>query len=925
MASSKKSNDESRLLEQKADDAAAGASDATSQETASDNEQTERGVEGQGAPSEDDAADAAASAEDGPPASPVVPLAVLLVERDESTVAAVRAALPEGYELVEAHDGDEGFELARKWAPDLIIVDPAVAGEALARRLGADPLATNTPFILLFAPGDDDEREGGEWPGTVARLTKPFEPDELRQQLRAAVEGVGPAQPLLRNNLGVLTVAEVVDLVQREIEQWVLEAGGPDTAKTSVKLDEISDVVGALWTFIAKLRDAVSKGSEGRVLFGPLDEGRLGILNLTGGVGESEPVPEEPIQDVDIISEVPEEQMLESLAGMRVVVADDEPDVRALLEDVLGLAGMEVEAVANGAQALEAIRRERPDVVVTDVVMPEMDGWELLRLVRRDLVFRDLPVVVLSSKVDFLRALRSHRDGAQPGDERDQDYAFILLGIAQVLAPHRQILQRLETFEQISGRVESTGIVPLLLAVADVGGRRRLVVREAGHTCRADFRDGRLVAVQYNAASGREATGVAALRSMLGISAGRYGVEPLADEAEVALEGDLDDLLSEATEPVHRLVEMVTGAAMLRIRDVLFHDNMLEDFLVGADAQVRDIVEFLQQGRAPKDLLLNRVCRTPDLERVLLELVRRGAVEKVVADQPSIPPPMQVHKPRADGPRQSSAVAPPPSATPSKQPGEVLTGALWEMAVSRRRVFLYLALVGGVAFALTRWGSESDGGAFSGDSASASGLHGGAVVEPRVGPWDGGSGMYRGGSLNDGALDGHEWADGASAVARVPEVRIVVDGPGPDGAVGVSPPSDSFAEETPPSDGGVGVGDARAHDSSFATASDAGGDGGGEPDRANRAALGDGGAAEELGSGQESQYGTLEITAPPGPAGEVTVVVDGQPRGTAPLTLSLLPGVHQIIYQTGGQRSYAAVRIVAGATTKRRPRVPSSR
>lgn len=81
----------------------------------------------------------------------------------------------------------------------------------------------------------------------------------------------------------------------------------------------------------------------------------------------------------------------------RVLVVDDEPSLLFLSRLSLELAGHEVTEAANGAAALEQIARADFDVVVTDLMMPVLDGNELLRLLRSDERTRALPVVVYSS------------------------------------------------------------------------------------------------------------------------------------------------------------------------------------------------------------------------------------------------------------------------------------------------------------------------------------------------------------------------------------------------------------------------------------------------------------------------------------------------------------------------------------------------
>jgi CheY-like chemotaxis protein len=80
----------------------------------------------------------------------------------------------------------------------------------------------------------------------------------------------------------------------------------------------------------------------------------------------------------------------------RILVVDDGPDVRQLHTRFLHGSGMEVFTAENGAQALNAVRYTAPDVVVTDVDMPVMDGLDLCRELRANVTTRDVVVVVVT-------------------------------------------------------------------------------------------------------------------------------------------------------------------------------------------------------------------------------------------------------------------------------------------------------------------------------------------------------------------------------------------------------------------------------------------------------------------------------------------------------------------------------------------------
>ncbi len=83
--------------------------------------------------------------------------------------------------------------------------------------------------------------------------------------------------------------------------------------------------------------------------------------------------------------------------GARIVLADDNADMRSYVRDLLA-PHYSVEAVADGEQALLAARRKRPDLILTDVMMPRLDGLGLLHAIRADETLRSVPVVLLSAR-----------------------------------------------------------------------------------------------------------------------------------------------------------------------------------------------------------------------------------------------------------------------------------------------------------------------------------------------------------------------------------------------------------------------------------------------------------------------------------------------------------------------------------------------
>jgi DNA-binding response OmpR family regulator len=115
-----------------------------------------------------------------------------------------------------------------------------------------------------------------------------------------------------------------------------------------------------------------------------------------------------------------------------VLVVDDDPDVRALVTTLLGRAGYLMSEAENGRDALKALYGQRPDLVVLDVNMPDLDGWGTLERIRE---LSDVPVIMLSARGEELEKVRALRAGAD-------DYVTKPFGRQELLARVETVLRR---------------------------------------------------------------------------------------------------------------------------------------------------------------------------------------------------------------------------------------------------------------------------------------------------------------------------------------------------------------------------------------------------------------------------------------------------------------------------------------------------
>jgi len=96
----------------------------------------------------------------------------------------------------------------------------------------------------------------------------------------------------------------------------------------------------------------------------------------------------------------------------RVLVVDDEEDVINVLRLVLSKSGYDVITAASGMDGLMRAQSESPEAILLDIMMHEMDGWEVLKLLKLDDATRNIPVVILSARVEPKDKIRGLQEGA---------------------------------------------------------------------------------------------------------------------------------------------------------------------------------------------------------------------------------------------------------------------------------------------------------------------------------------------------------------------------------------------------------------------------------------------------------------------------------------------------------------------------------
>jgi len=355
---------------------------------------------------------------------------ILLIEDNEMNRDMLARRLGKrGFEVVVAVDGREGLSLAESEQPELILMDmslPVLEGWEAARELKRSAATRNIPVIALTAHAMSGDREKALAAGCNDFDTKPVDLSRLLEKIqvlldaRVASPGGGDAVQLrhdLRTPLNHLIgysemLLEEVDLPEL---RTVLREG-------KTLLDVVDEVLSG-------------PASDG----GPLDLDSLGarldvhLRTVTAAAAAVRPrVPEDLRDDVDRIAAAVQQlarlvggepaaavvafgvdHVSDAPAGATILVVDDNEENRNLLVRRLEREGYAVQVAEGGLRALELLETCAADLVLLDVMMPDLDGVEVLQRIKGDPRHRELPVLMISALDEIETVVRSIELGAE--------------------------------------------------------------------------------------------------------------------------------------------------------------------------------------------------------------------------------------------------------------------------------------------------------------------------------------------------------------------------------------------------------------------------------------------------------------------------------------------------------------------------------
>jgi len=362
---------------------------------------------------------------------------ILIVDDNEQNLKVARLALEsESFDVRTAGDGEQALRVAQTVRPRLILMDiqlPGLDGLQVTQRLKAEPATRDIVVIAMTAYAMKGDREKALAAGCNGYIAKPLDPILLPAQVaeyleqrfeplpppaaaapvaspdagdRAALPDPGAQRPILVVEDNPST-RKMFRVSLETAGHRVVEASDGRTALAYVERHSPALVV----------QDLILPDMDGfelaRALRKQLADDEIPILCVSGflsrldearafkrGFAQVLVKPLDPLQLIDAVNlhlDARPRPAPGASNGRRVLVVDDDPLQRKLAEICLSNAGYSVMSADDGTSALDAVRRHRPHAVVSDVLMPAMDGFALCLALRSDPELSHIPVILSSA------------------------------------------------------------------------------------------------------------------------------------------------------------------------------------------------------------------------------------------------------------------------------------------------------------------------------------------------------------------------------------------------------------------------------------------------------------------------------------------------------------------------------------------------
>jgi len=408
---------------------------------------------------------------------------LVVVEDDPSVRELVCRVLESGgYTVVSTEEPAKAHDLVRSESPDLVICDiamPGMDGYAVLRQLQSDPETARYPVVFLTAHREFSERVQAFRFGVVDYMTKPFTREVLLKRVEKVLLGLDRRSGHAAGGQGPEEVERLVAEVQRDARTGVLQLRG-ESGETSLAVRG-GEMIGS----------PPAAELDTRAEFLEVDPAREDVAShdpprLPGDRGAA------------AIADLP------AILKTALVVDDNEP-FRRFLASLLGSQGFTVHEAGDGEQGLRLALEHRPWLILTDVSMPGVDGFELCRRVRSHSLIRHTPLIFLSGWDEYKDRYHGLALGADEYLSKQTPVRELLIRIQLILKRYADLGARRGPGAGFEGELDVVG-APGFLQMCHLARLSGIcAVRSEGRFAEIRLREGRLLGVKAGSLSGPEA------------------------------------------------------------------------------------------------------------------------------------------------------------------------------------------------------------------------------------------------------------------------------------------------------------------------------------------------------------------------------------------------------------------------------------
>lgn len=363
-----------------------------------------------------------------------------IVDDDERLCRALRQALENaGYRVVVSSNPEKAQETARESQPDLMLCDirmPALDGFGVLRTLQADPTTAHLPVIFMTGSMSEADKVRAFRFGVVDYLEKPLKSQILMDAIKRLLHEL----PKRKGVVGARGVEASASLV-RDVET----AGRTGFLTLRDGEKESRQVVQAGHALPVKRDQAAGPATEAE--FEEMNLFREQVLTPSELAGS----PEGP----QIPAAIP-------AAFRKVLVAEDDNSFRFYLSGLLRDAGFEVIEAADGQDALDRAKECRPWLILSDVEMPRLDGFDLCHALRAHPLLSGIPVILLSGWDDVRIRIRGLGAGADDYLSKTSPGREVVARVVMMLSRYAGFGAKPDGPSNIEGRLAVLGTAGLL-------------------------------------------------------------------------------------------------------------------------------------------------------------------------------------------------------------------------------------------------------------------------------------------------------------------------------------------------------------------------------------------------------------------------------------------------------------------------------